>query len=160
MADGDPSATPGADQGADQGAAPTPPQGAQGPPPGGGPVLAGIAAKQRAQQVSAPGPGDTAQSMSMVSQAVSLLQQAMTGFTAGSPQHRDVLRAISSLSRHMAQGQPTAGQQRTQLQDMMQNMVKNALLSRIMQQQRGGQGGAGGADQAQAPMPATPTPGA
>jgi hypothetical protein len=99
----------------------------------------------------------------MLQNALGMMQSALTGLQPGTPVHRDVLRALQSLSKHMAQGQPTAGVQQTQLQDLLRNVVKNAMLSRIMgQQQQGGQGGQEGPAGAmpQAPMPSTPLPGA
>lgn len=90
-----------------------------------------------------------------------MMQQALPSLQPGSPVHRDVLRALQSLSRHMSQGAPTAGVQQTQFKDMLRNVARNALLSNIMnqQQQSGGQGGPSGA-LAEAPMPSTPLPGA
>lgn len=90
-----------------------------------------------------------------------MLQQALPGLAQGSPVHRDVLRALQSLSRHMAQGSPTAGVQQTQMKDMLRSLAQNALLAKIMgqQQQGGGQGAPPGA-MPQAPMPSTPLPGA
>jgi hypothetical protein len=116
--------------------------------------------------------------MTMIMQAVAMLQQALPGFPPGSPMHKDVLNAVSRLSRHASQGQPTAGIQQTQLQDMLRNSIRNALLQRIMSQGGpggpGGPGGAGGGPMstpvgggqggpqpgAPAPMPSTPMPGA
>ncbi|HEY2530269.1 MAG TPA: hypothetical protein VGJ20_20425 [Xanthobacteraceae bacterium] len=152
-----------------------PPQGGGGPPQGGGPILAAIANRQRGPQPSAPGPGDQANSMTMLMQAIGLMQQALPGLQPGTPIQQDALKAVQRLSKHVPQGAPGAGVQRTQLEDLLRNIVKNALLQRIMGQQRQGQGqgsGApGGAGQpagpsplpgaaAQAPMPATPLPGA
>src|SRR5262245_43836539 len=138
-----------------------------GPPQGGGPILAALSRRQTGPQVSAPGPGDQASSMTMVTNALGLLQQALPGLQPGSPIHRDALRALNSLSRHVGQGAATAGVQQTQLQDLLRNTVRNALLQKIMgQQAQGQQGGAPGAPggappgaMAQAPMPSTPLPG-
>jgi len=102
----------------------------------------------------------------MVTNALGLLQQALPGLLPGSPVHRDALRALNSLSRHVGQGGATAGVQQTQLQDLLRNTMRNALLQKIMgQQSQQGQGGGapGGAPpgaMAQAPMPSTPLPGA
>lgn len=149
------------------------PGGAQGAPPGGGPILASLAQRMRGPQVSAPGPGDNAHSMTMITSAIGMLQQALPGLPPGSPLHKDVLRAAQALSRHVPQGAPGAGVQATQLQDLLKNVVKNALLQKIMGQQKPGAGGAsapgppggggpgappGGAPPA--PMPSTPLPGA
>lgn len=102
----------------------------------------------------------------MLLQAVGLIQQALPGLQPGTPMHTDALRAATRLSRHANQGTPTAGIQQTQLQDLLRNVIRNALLQRIMAQ-RGGQGGQpgqppGGQGGAQppAPMPSTPLPGA
>jgi hypothetical protein len=100
--------------------------------------------------------------MTQIQNALAAMQQALPGLQAGTPIHRDVLRALQSLSRHMAQaGAPTAGVQQTQGKDMLRALARNALLANIMnqQQQGGGQGGPPGA-MAQAPMPSTPLPGA
>lgn len=106
--------------------------------------------------------------MTMVMNALGMLQQALPGLQPGSPIHRDALRALNSLSRHVSQGAPTAGVQQTQLQDLLRNTVRNALLQKIMGQQGGGPGGPGGpagpsptpGAMQQAPMPSTPLPGA
>lgn len=164
----------------EEGAAPPQPGGAPGgarppgnPTAGGGPILASIANRQRGPQVSAPGPGDMGNSTMLVTQAYGLLKQAVSGLLPGSPIEQDVLKMIQRLSRHLPQGQPTAGVQQTQLMDMLRNVMKNALLQKIMGQtsgKTGGQGAPGGAPggggggppgaMAQAPMPSTPLPGA
>lgn len=140
------------------------------PEPGGGPILAALARRAKGPQVSAPGPGDQASSMTMVMNAIGMLQSALPGLQPGSPIHKDVLKATQALSRHAAQSTPSGGVQANQLQDLLRNVVKNALLQRIMGQQKQVPGQAGG-DQpsgpsplpgaaAQAPMPSTPLPGA
>ena len=156
-----------------------PPQAAPGPtppgaPPGGGPILAALANKQRGPQVSAPGPGDMGQSIMMVTQAYGLLKQAVPGLMRGSPIEQDVLKMIQRLGRHLPSGAPPLGAQQTQIQDLLRNVVKNALLSKIMGQAKPGGGAAPGGPgpggqaiggppagaMAQAPMPSTPLPGA
>lgn len=160
-------------QGGDEGTPPAAPPaaggGPPGPPQGGGPILAAIANKQRGPQISAPGAGDQANAMTTLMQAIGLIQMALPGLQPGTPLHQDALRAVTRLSRHIGQGQPTAGVQRTQLQDLLQNVVKNALLSKIMGQQKSGAGPNPDAPSgqspmpgaaSQAPMPSTPLPGA
>lgn len=140
------------------------------PPAGGGPILASLARRMKGPQTSAPGPGDHASSMTMVTNALGMLQQALPGLPPGSPIHKDTLKALTSLSRHVGQTTPTSGVQATQLQDLLRNVVKNALLQRVMGQAKQTPGQSGG-DQpsapspipgaaAQAPMPSTPLPGA
>jgi len=91
-----------------------------------------------------------------VKSALEMIQQALPGLAAGSEIHRDALQAITRLSRHMPQGEPTAGVQQTQLQDMLRMLARNALLQRVMAQQQAGGGGP-----PQAPTPPSPAmPGA
>jgi hypothetical protein len=152
-------------------AAAAPPGGApQSPPQGGGPILAALANRQRGHQVSAPGPGDTASSMSLVQHAIGLLSQALPGLEPGTPIQQDVLKATQRLSKHVQGSSLGAGQQKTHLMDMLASLAKNFILQNIMGQQRGATaptGGQGGGQQggppgamASAPMPSTPLPGA
>ena len=165
MANGDdPNTSPAADDSAVPGAPPA------APPQGGGPILAALARNRNAPKPTAPGAGDTASSMTKVMHAIAMLQDAISGLPPGSPLHRDVIKGIGSLSRHVGQaGQPTAGVQKTQLQDMLRNTIRNALLQQIMGQQSGAKPDPGkppgptpfpAGAQAQAPMPSTPLPGA
>lgn len=162
---------------AEAGPPPTPPEAGAGrppgAPPGGGPVLAAIANRQRGPQVSAPGMGDTGNSIGMLTQAVGMMNQALPGLM-GHPAYQDVLRSLQRLQKHLPQGQPALGVQKTQLQDMLQALAKNVVLANIMSRMKGGAAGAGGAGgpglkpppgpppgaMAQAPMPSTPMPGA
>jgi hypothetical protein len=108
--------------------------------------------------------------MTMIMNAIAVLQQALPGLLPGSPMHKDVLQATQRLSRHAAQGQPTAGVQQTSLMDMLRALKKNAMLAMIMNQQRKTPGGpdpnapAGPSPipgaASPAPMPSTPMPGA
>lgn len=148
-----------ADDSASGAPSPSPVAGPGNAPAGGGPVLAALARRQQGPQVSAPGAGDQAFALTQIQNALGLMQQALTSLQPGTPVHRDVLRALQSLSRHMAQGAPTAGVQQTQMKDFLRNIARNALLANIMGQQQQGQGGPPGA-MAQAPMPSTPLPGA
>lgn len=135
------------------GATATAPGAGGGPPPGGGPMLAALTRSQMGQQSSAPGPGQQADSLTKISAAIQLIQQALPGLQPGSPPHKDALKAVAALSKHTIQGSPGAGVQKTMFSDMLQGTVRNALLQRLAQQ---GQGRPG----QQAPTPATPLPGA
>lgn len=161
--------SPGADATASAGPA-GPPAGPPGggQPPGGGPLLAALSRMQRGPQVSAPGPGDQAKSQTLILQAVGFIQQALSGLQPGTPLHKDALQAVTRLSRHLNQGQPTAGVQQTSLQDLLRNVMRNAMAQRMIAQQpsqgppTGQQGPAASplAAIGQAPMPSTPMPGA
>lgn len=160
MADGETGDISGGPQNADATAAGGAPGGGGGPP-GGGPILAALARRQQGPQVSAPGPGDQANSMSMLQNAIAMMQQALPGLGTGTPAYRDTLRALQSLSRHIAQGQPTAGLQQTQIGDLLRGVARNALLAKIMQAHRQQQEQGGGDQGGPAPpMPSTPLPGA
>jgi len=146
----------------DGGGGPPPPGGPSGGPPGGGAdddsggLLTALKAQQQGPSPSTPGPGTQANSMMMIQNAIALIQQAALGLAPGTPIHRDANRAVGSLSRHLSQGQPTAGAQQTQLGDLLRMIARSALL-----QQLRGQGGGQGDDAGggQPPMPSTPLPG-
>jgi hypothetical protein len=123
--------------------------------------------------VSTPGPGNMAQGLMMLKQAVDIIHQALPNLEAGSKPHNDATKALTFISRHLPQGAPTAGVQQTQLGDMMRNLSRNPILQKIMQGQGpqqgaggAGGGGAGGGQQQQQPgmptqpLPSTPLPGA
>jgi hypothetical protein len=133
---------------------PSPPGAPPGPPGAGGGALPFL---RRGPQPSAPGPGDQAHSMSMIQNAIAMLDAAVMGIPIGHPLRNDVRESIKRLEKHMAQGQPTVGVQKTQITDLLQQIARSGFLSRILQQQ--GQGGPPGAPPG-APMPSTPLPGA
>jgi hypothetical protein len=158
-----------------QGGPPPDPTGGAGGPPGGGappqpqgpgPGLISAARSRMGPQVSAPGPGNQADSMAKIIQAINLLKMAGLGLQPGDKLHSDVYNTIQRLSKHLggvAGMAPAAGVQKTMIGDQLKDTVKNMLLARIMGGQQGpggaggggpGQGGGGGA-----PMPSTPLPG-
>lgn len=145
-------------QGADAGGGSPPPSPPSGPPGGGGGALPFL---RRGPGPSAPGPGDQANSMSMIQNAIAMLDSAVMGIPIGHPLRNDVRESIKRLEKHMAQGRPTAGVQQTQIQDLLRQIMQSGFLSRIMQQQQsqGGPGQGQGAPPAP-PMPSTPLPGA
>ena len=136
--------------------APDPTQGGGGDPSGGG-NLAAFARSRMGPQVSAPGPGNMADSMTTLQQAIQLIQQAALGLPPGSPLHRDALRAASQLSRHLggAAGMaPGAGVLKTSLGDQLRHTVRNMMLQRVL-----GMKGQGPGQGSNPPMPSTPLPG-
>jgi hypothetical protein len=143
-----------------------PPGGAPQPQPQGpGPGLIAAARGRMGPQVSAPGPGNQADSMAKIIQAINMLKLAGLGLQPGDKLHTDVYKTINTLSRHLggvAGMAPAAGVQKTMLGDQLKDTVKNMLLSRILggQQGPGGAGGGGpGPGGASPPMPSTPLPG-
>src|SRR5580704_7056085 len=174
MANGDPSDDdPEMGQSGPPGGAPAPPTGGppgqppgdsapmQGGPSGPGGDLAAFARSKMGAQVSAPGPGNQADSMNLIIQAIQTLKQAGLGLQPGSKLHSDVFRTISQLSRHLggAGGMGTAvGIQKTMIGDQLKRTIQNALLQKIMGS-GGGQPGQPGGGRGGAPMPSTPLPG-
>ena len=127
--------------------------------------MAALARRQLGPPQSAPGQGNMASGLMMIKSAVDMLTTALPSLPPGSQQHKDTLKAMQQLSKHLPQGAPVAGVQQTQLGDMLRNTVRNALLQRIMASQQGGQGGppgggGGGGPMGQPPPPSTPLPGA
>lgn len=133
------------------GAGGSPQSGAGGPPRGGGAMLSALMRQQQGAQVTAPGPGQHAESLQRLQGGTAMIEMAIPGLP---PEvKKDVLRALSLLNKHVAAGSPTEGAQKTMFGDAFQQSIRNALASRIAQQ-GGGQPGQ------QAPNPATPLPGA
>src|SRR5580704_1681119 len=171
MANGDPSDDdPEMGQSGPPGGAPAPPTGGPpGQPPGDsapmpsgpGGDLAAFARSKMGAQVSAPGPGNQADSTNLIIQAIQTLKQAGLGLQPGSKLHSDVFRTISQLSRHLggAGGMgPAVGIQKTMIGDQLKRTIQNALLQKIMGS-GGGQPGQPGGGRGGAPMPSTPLPG-
>jgi hypothetical protein len=92
--------------------------------------------------------------MSKLLQAVQWIQQAALGLQPGTPLHKDALKAVTSLSRHLPAGAPTVGVQRTAGMDLLRAIGQSGFLQSIMGQR------AAGAPGGQPPMPSTPLPGA
>ena len=154
------------------GAPPGGPPGAGGPPgqppgdsaPMQGGDLAAFARSKMGAQPSAPGPGNQADSMNLIIQAIQTLKQAGLGLQPGSKLHSDVFRTISQLSRHLggAGGMgPAVGIQKTMIGDQLKRTIQSALLQKILggKGQGGQPGQAGGGGAGGAPMPSTPLPG-
>lgn len=114
-----------------------------------------------------PGPGNQAESMMRVKAAVDMITQALPGLGAGTPIYTAALNALRQLSKHLAQGAPTAGAQQTMLQDLLRGTVQRALFSRVLQQrsaqgqdQNPNQPAGPSPNMAASPMPSLPLPGA
>lgn len=145
-----------------------PPAGPPGPQGAGGPVLAALARQRGQAQPTAPGMGNEADALMQLKTAVDMITAALPGLAAGSKPHTQAVNALRQLSRILPQGAPTAGVQQTQVMDLLRGIMRNALMQRIMANRGGAQAPPGGADagapvgpnEAQAPMPSTPLPGA
>jgi len=126
-------------------------------------MLAALARNRQGPQASAPGPGNQADGITQLKNAIDIIQNALPLLGTGTPMHSAALNALRQLTRHVAQGgQAAAGTQQTSLMDLLRQTVRNAMLQKIMSQQQGGGGGAegGGGGPPQPPSPSTPLPGA
>lgn len=129
-------------------------------------MMAALARNSQQLQPSAPGPGNQADAMNKLLQALATIQAVQTSLPPGTPLHKDVVDAVRKLSRHLPQGAPTAGVQQTGLKDALKQVMQGSFLPMILQQLTGGKGGQGGADgsagpqPSMAPMPSMPLPGA
>ncbi len=88
-----------------------PAPGATPPQMGAAPAGAGPVAKPQGAQ------GNVAQALSLVRNALEMLQKALPMIPMGSPQHGDLLKAISMISKHMEQGEGNKG---VDLQSLLQ----------------------------------------
>jgi hypothetical protein len=126
-----------------------------GPPPAGrGPILAALARGRQGPQISAPGPGNFADSITKIGMVIPLLQTASLGFQANSKEAKAVHNAIGQLMKigGAQQGDANIGPQKTGLMDMLMATIRDSVMPQIMgAKQQAGPG---------APMPSTPLPGA
>ena len=76
-------------------------------------------------------PGSQAQSLSMVREAVRLLQQALPGIPLGSDPHKDVLKAITSLSKSVPPSAEIPGIQTSTLAGLQKSAQDNAVLRQL-----------------------------
>ena len=75
--------------------------------------------------------GGQAQAMSMVREAVKMLQQALGGLPLGSDPHKDVLKAITSLSKSVPPSSEIPGVQMTQLAGLQKQAGDDAMLQQL-----------------------------
>ena len=96
-----------------------PPTGVPAPmakPPGSAAPNIGAAAQPQGNS------GNAAQAMSLVRNALEMIQKALPMLPMGSPLHGDLLKAVSSMSKHIDQSQMNKG---VDLQSLLQ-MVKQS----------------------------------
>ena len=97
--------------------------------------------------------------MAKLLQAIKFMQQAQSGLPPGSPLWKDVNNAVGKLGKHLPQGAPTVGVQKTGAMDLIRQIGQGSFLPQIMAMM-GGQGGGGAGGGGQAPSPSMPLPGA
>ena len=128
------------------------------PRPLGGPLLAALQRQLRGPQVSAGGPGNQADGLGKLKIAIDLMQASLAGFEPASPQYRDILRALTSLARHLPQAGNQSGLEQTHLMDLLRKGKQNPIMQALSGLLGGG--GGEGPQGPQPPMPSTPLPGA
>lgn len=84
--------------------------------------------------VPSDNPGDQAQSMTMVRQAVDMLQNALQGLPLGSDPHKEVLKAITSLSKTVPPSAEIPGVQTAQLAKLQQQAQGDQMLRQLAAQ--------------------------
>ena len=93
----------------------------------------------------APGPhmGAAVNGLAQVRTAVEMLQKSLQGLPMGSPEHTDVMKAISTLSKHVGQQQDDQGAKVQQLAELARSAQTNpqaGALARMFPQPGGGGG--------------------
>ena len=143
----------------------TPPEGQEAPPgrgmppePSGGPILAALQRQARGPQVSAPGPGNMADSLGKLKIAIDLMQMSLNGFEPQSKQYKDIESALNALNEHLPELGNQSGLEETHLVDLLRRQKQNPVLQAMSRMLGGGRGGGG--EGPQPPMPSTPLPGA
>lgn len=88
-------------------------------------------------------PGQAAQALSQLREAVRLLETALPNLPTGSEPHKTALNAISSLAKHVPASSEVPGVQQTQLRNLQQSAGQNAMMTGLMRS-LGGAGSAPG----------------
>lgn len=86
-------------------------------------------------------PGLMAQGMSMVREAVQLLQKSLQAFPIGSEEHDAVLNMVQKGAKLAPASAGIPGVQATTLQGLGQDAQKQAMLQALMRRAQQGQGG-------------------
>jgi len=130
----------------------SPQAGGMGLPPGGPPGMQGAPPgfPRPSPAPSMPGAGTQAGALIKMQHAIMMLQQALAELPIGSDMHKAALKAVSDLAKHAGGGPETQGVQQTGGGNMLMNIVRNALMQRVAQNQGGAPTG----------IPSTPLPGA
>lgn len=81
------------------------------------PTMAPAAANAGPIAVPQGNQGNTAQAMSLIRNAVEMMQKALPMIPMGSPLHADLLTALPKISKHMEEGQQNKG---VDLQSLLQ----------------------------------------
>lgn len=89
-------------------------------------------------------PGMQAQGMTMVREAVQLLQKALMAFPIGSEEHESVMNMITKGAKLAPASSGVPGVQATALQGLAQDAQKQAMMQALMRRQQEGGGGAPG----------------
>jgi len=104
-------------------------------------------------------PGNNANALSQVREAIKILEKALPNLPTGSDPYKAVLSAIQSVSRHVTPSAEVPGVQQTTLRDMQQNAQQSGMLQSVMRSLGGGGGGPPGPAGLPAPSGGPPAPG-
>lgn len=88
--------------------------------------------------------------MAQISMAIKLLEKALPMLGAGSAEGKDVMRALTTLSKHLPPGSVTPGIEQTQMQNFM-SQQRQAQPQQAMMQALAAKGGAPGGSPGGAP---------
>ena len=87
-------------------------------------------------------PGQTANGLAQLREAVKLLEQVLPNLQMGSDPWKAVSSAISQLGRHASPSDEVPGVQQSALRGLQQNASSNAMMQAVLRSQGGGAGGA------------------
>ena len=87
-------------------------------------------------------PGQTANGLAQLREAVKLLEQVLPNLQMGSDPWKAVSSAISQLGRHASPSDEVPGVQQSALRGLQNNTSSNAMMQAVLRSQGGGQGGA------------------
>src|SRR5215831_10089966 len=101
---------------------------AMGVPPGGPP----LGFPRPGMRPSTPGAGTRAGGLGKLIQAIHMIQMAIMELPIGSEAHKAALKAAQDLGKHVNLGPETQGVTQTGVGNLLQQIMKNAMMSRAM----------------------------
>jgi len=88
-------------------------------------------------------PGQSANALSMVREAIKLLEQALPQLPTGSDPHRAVAKGIEQISKYVTPSDEVPGVQKTQLANLQKQGQQSAMMQSLMRSMGGGAGPGG-----------------
>ena len=94
--------------------------------------------------VASGNPGQSANALATIREALKLLEQALPQLPAGSDPYKAVYDAIGKVSKHVGPSNEVPGVQKTQLSNLKRDADQSAMMQSVMRSMGGSMGAEGG----------------